>query len=97
MIKTKKGESDCNNTGKEIRAIWRNFSTLQRRNKLKLNKRRTILLQNQYIIIVDFFYADHSIFKPGISTQHNILNLVLATIQKTSKSLVGRGNINLSG
>ena len=31
------------NTGKEIRRVWRNFSTLQKQNKLKLDKRRTIL------------------------------------------------------
>ena len=42
MIKTKKSDSNWNNTGKEIRAVWRSFSTLQRRNnKLKLDKRRT--------------------------------------------------------
>ena len=92
MIKTKKGDSDWNNTGKSTREVWRNFSTLQRRNKLKLDKRRTILQQTQYIIIFDFLYADHSILKPGIATQHNILNLVLAAIQITPKSLVGRGN-----
>ena len=80
MIITKKGFSD-GNTGKEIRAVWRNFSTLQIRNKLKLDKRRKILRQTQYIIIFDFFYADHSIFKPGIATQHNILNVGLAAIQ----------------
>ena len=76
MIKTKKGDSARNNTGKKIREVWRNFSTLLRRNKLKLDKRRTILQQTQYIIIFDFFYVDHSILKPGIATQHNILNLV---------------------
>ena len=81
------------NTGKEIRVVWRNFSTLQRRNKLKLDKRRTILHQIQCIIIFDFFYVDHSIFKPGIATQHNMFNLALAAIQHASKSLVGRGNI----
>ena len=92
MIKTKKGFCD-RNTGKEIRVVWRNFSALQRRNKLKFGKRKTILHQIQYIIIFDFFYADHSILKPGIATQHNILNFVLAAIQITSKSLVGRGNM----
>ena len=51
-----------------------------------------MLHQTQCIIIFDFFYADHSILKPGIATQHNILNLVLAAIQITSESLVGRGN-----
>ena len=81
MIKTKKGDSDWKNTGKEIRGVWRNFSTLQRQNKLKLDKRRTILHQTRYIIIFDFFYADHSFLKPGIAMQHNILNLVLAAIQ----------------
>ena len=60
MIALKKGFSDWN-TGKEIRVVWRNFSTLQRRKKLKFDKLRTILHQIQYIIIVDFFYADHSI------------------------------------
>ena len=69
--------------GKEIRGVWRNFSTLQRRNKLKLDKRRTILHQTRYIIIFDF-YADHSILEPGIATQHNFLNFVLAAIQITS-------------
>ena len=78
--------------GKEIRLVWCNFSLLQRRNKLKLDKRRTILHLTQYIIIFDFFYADHSILKPDIASQHNILNLVLAAIQITPKSLVGRGN-----
>ena len=34
------------------------------------------LQQTQYIIIFDFFYADHSILKPDIATQHNILYLV---------------------
>ena len=43
-------------------------------------------------IIFDLFHADRSILKPGIVTQHNFLNLVLAAIQITSKSLVGRGN-----
>ena len=79
MIITKKGFSDWN-TGKEIRVVLRNFSTLQRRNKLKFDKRRTILHQIQYIIIFDFFYADHSILKPGFATQHDILNFVLAAI-----------------
>ena len=92
MIKTKKEESDLKNTGKEIRAVWRNFSTLHRRNKLKLNKRRTILHQTRYIIIFDFFYADHSILKPSFATHHNILNLVLVAIQQAPKSLVGCGN-----
>ena len=54
-MKTKKGNSDWNNTGKEIRAVWRNFSTLQRQNKLKLDKQRAILHQIQYIIIFCFF------------------------------------------
>ena len=92
MVKTKKEDSDSKNTGKEIKAVWRNFFTLQRRNELKLNKRRTILHQTLYIIIFDFFHADHSILKPGIVTQRNILNLVLVAIQIISKSLVGRGN-----
>ena len=92
MIKRKKGDSDWKNTGKEIRVVWRKFSTSQRRNKLKLDKQRTILNQTRYIIIFDFFYADHSILKPSIATQHNISNFVLAAIQITSKSLVGRGN-----
>ena len=70
MIKTKKEDSDWKNTGKEIRAVWRNFSALQRQNKLKLDKRRTILHQTQYVIIFNFFYANHSILKPGIATQH---------------------------
>ena len=74
-----KGLSDWN-MGKEIRVVLRNFSTLQRRNKLKFDKRRTILHQSQYIIIFDFFYADHSILKPGIATQHDILNFVLVAI-----------------
>ena len=81
MIETKRGDSDWKNTGKEIREVWRNFSTLQRLNKLKHDERRTILHQTRYINIFDFFYADHSILKPGIATQHNILNLVLAAIQ----------------
>ena len=51
-----------------------------------------MLHQIQNIIIFDFFYADHSILKPGIATQDNILNFVLAAIQQTSKSFVGRGN-----
>ena len=93
MIKTK-GFSDWN-TGKEIRVVWRNFSTLQRRNTLKFDKRRTILHQAQYIIIFDFFYADHSILKLGIATQHNILNFVLVAIQQASKNLFGRGNTEL--
>ena len=92
MIETRKEKSDWNNTGKEIWEVWRNFSTLQRRNKLKLDKQRTILHQTRYIIIFDFFYADHSILKHGIAKQHSILNLVLAAIQITSKSRVGRGN-----
>ena len=71
MIKTNKGESDWENTGKEIRAVWRNFSTLRRRNKLKFDKRRTILHQTQYIILFDFLYVDHSILKPGIATQYS--------------------------
>ena len=91
MIITKNEFSDWN-AGKEIRVDWRNFSTLQRRNKLKFDKRRTILHQIQYIIIFDFIYADHSILKPGIAKQHNILNFVLAAIQITSKSRVGCGN-----
>ena len=78
MIKTKKGESDWKNTGNQIRAVWRYFFTLQRQNKLKLYKRRTILHQTRYIIIFDFFYADHSILKLGIATQHNILNCALS-------------------
>ena len=86
MIKTKKEDSDSKNTGKNIRVVWRNFPTLQRRNKLKFDKRRTMLHQIQYIIIFDFFYADHSILKPDIATQHNILKLVLAAIQLTFKS-----------
>ena len=89
MITTKKGFSDWN-TGKEIRIVWRNFSTW--RNKLKFDKRRTTLHQIQYIIIFDFFYADRSILKPRIATQHKILNFVLAAIQITSKSRVARGN-----
>ena len=92
MTIIKKVFSDWN-TGKEIRVVWCNFSTLQRRNKLKFNKRRTMLDQIQYIIIFDI-YADHSILKPGIATQHNILNFDLAAIQITSKSRVGRGNNN---
>ena len=79
--------------GKEIREVWQNFSTLQRRNKLKLDNQRTILHQTRYIIIFDFFYVDHSILKPGIATHHNILNLVLAAIQQASKCRVERGNI----
>ena len=55
---------------RRLRVVWRNFSTLQKRNKLKLDKRRTILQQTQYIIIFDFFYADHSILKPGIATKY---------------------------
>ena len=90
---SKEGFSECNNTGKEIRVVWRNFFTLQRRNKLKLDKRKTILHQIQYIIIFDFFYADHSILKPDVATQYNILNLGLAAIQITFKSRVGRGKI----
>ena len=77
------------NTGKEIKEVWRNFSTSQRRNKLKLNKRRTILHQIRYIII---FNADHCILKPVIATQHNTLNFALAAIQITSESFVGHGN-----
>ena len=93
MIKTKQEDSDWKYTGKEIREVWRNFSTLQRRNKLKFDKQRIILQQTQYIIIFDFFYADHCISRPGIATQHNILYLVfLAAIQITSKSLFGRCN-----
>ena len=64
----KKREGDWKNTVKEIREAWRNFSTLQRRNKLKLDRRRTMLEQTQFVIIFDFFYADHSILKPGIAT-----------------------------
>ena len=96
MIKTKKEETDWNNTGKGVRAVWRNFSTSQRRNKLKLDKRRTTLNQTHYIVIFDIFYAEHSILKPDIAIQHNILNLILAPIQITSKSLVGRDNNTLS-
>ena len=73
MIETKKGKSDWKKTGKEIRVVWRNFSTLQRRNKLKFDKRRAILHQTRCIIIFD---AGHCILKPDIATQHNILNLV---------------------
>ena len=58
---------------RRLRVAWRNFSTLQRRNKLKLDKQTTILHQTRYITIFDFFYADHSILKPGIATQHNTL------------------------
>ena len=94
MIITKKRFSDWN-TGREIRVVWRNFSALQRRNKLKFDKRRTILHQNQYIIIFDF-YADHDILKPGIVTQHNILNFVLAAIQITSVSLVGQHKYSMN-
>ena len=68
VIITKKRFSDWN-TGKEIRVVWSNFSTLQRQNKLKFDKRRTILHHIQYIIIFDFFHADHNILKPGIVTQ----------------------------
>ena len=75
MTITKKGFSDWN-TGKEITVVWRNFSTLQRRNKLKFDKRKTILHLIQYIIIFEFFHADYSILKPGIATHHNILYLV---------------------
>ena len=82
---------------KEIRVVWRYFSTLQRRNKLKFDKQRTILHQIQYIIIFDFFDADHSILIPGIATQNNTFTLVLATIQRASKSLVGRGNTRSNG
>ena len=46
MIKTKKGDSDWSNSGKEIRAVWRKFSTLQRRNKLKLDKRKNNITSN---------------------------------------------------
>ena len=81
--------------GKKIRAVWRNFYTLQRRNKLKLDKQRTTLYQIRYVIIFDFFYADHSILKPSIIIQHNTLNLVLAAIQITSRSLVRRGSTML--
>ena len=92
-VKTKKEETDWINTEKEIRVVWRNFSTLERRNKLKLDKRRTILHHTRYIIIFDFFYADHSILKPGIATQHNILNLILAAIQQALKASLGAATL----
>ena len=72
----------------EIREVWRGFPALQGRNVLKLDKRRTILQQAQYIVIFDF-YKDHSILKPGIATQHNIFDLVLAAIPKHLKASLG--------
>ena len=47
-MKTNKGDGDWINTGKEIRVVWRNFSTLQRRNKLILDKRKTTLHPTRY-------------------------------------------------